>query len=58
MRVRLPRKFADHIGQNVGNVLGLPDREASLLLAEDWVIPERRLQERVTQATHRESDHS
>ena len=64
MRVRPTRKFADQIdgidlsGQDVGNVLDLPERDASLLLAEDWAIPERRLQERVTQPTHRESERS
>jgi hypothetical protein len=48
MRVVLTRKLADRVdgvelsGWRVGDVLELPDQEASLLLAERWAIPDRR----------------
>ena len=47
MRVRLTRKLAKHIdgvdltAHEVGDVLDLPAREAHLLVAEQWAIPER-----------------
>ena len=48
MRVVLTRKLADCVdgvelsGWRVGDVLELPDQEATLLLAERWAIPDRR----------------
>ena len=48
MRVVLTRKLAERVdgielsGWRVGDVLELPDQEASLLLAERWAIPDRR----------------
>jgi hypothetical protein len=48
MRVRLTRKLANELdGVNlsecqVGDLIELPDREASLLVAEEWAIVERR----------------
>jgi hypothetical protein len=48
MRVVLTRKLAECVdgielsGWRVGDVLELPDQEASLLLAERWAIPDRR----------------
>lgn len=42
MRVRLTRKLAEQIdgvnlaGRRVGDVINLPEREANLLLAEQW----------------------
>ena len=49
MRVVLTRKLADCVdgvelsGWRVGDVLDLPDQEASLLLAERWAIRDRRI---------------
>ena len=49
MRVVLTRKLAECVdgvelsGWRVGEVLELPDQEASLLLAERWAIPDRRV---------------
>ena len=46
VRVRLTRKLADRIdgvdisGHRVGDTLSLPTRDAELLVAEGWAIPE------------------
>ena len=51
MRVRLTRKFAEQLdgvdlrAHDVGDVLDLPEREARLLLAEEWAEPARHLSE-------------
>jgi hypothetical protein len=48
MRVRLTRKLADRLdgvdvsGHEVGDLLELTARDARLLVAEQWAIPERR----------------
>jgi hypothetical protein len=48
MRVWLTRKLAESIddvnlsGRQVGDVLDLSGRDASLLLAEQWALPDRR----------------
>lgn len=48
MKVRLTRKFAKRIDDvdlgehEVGDVLDLSLRDASLLVVEQWAIPERR----------------
>lgn len=50
MRVRLTKRFAKVIdgvnlnGHMPGDVLNLPDRDAQILLAEQWAILERREQ--------------
>jgi hypothetical protein len=50
MRVRLTRKFAERIddvnleGAYVGDVLDLSEREARLLIAEDWATDQERRQ--------------
>lgn len=52
MRVCLQKKLADIIdgvdlrGREVGDVLDLKPSEASLLVAEEWAIPERRARDR------------
>jgi len=52
MRVCLQKKLADVIdgvdlrGRAVGDVLDLKPSEASLLVAEEWAIPERRARDR------------
>lgn len=49
MKVRLTKKLAHMIDgidlgeHTVGETLDLPPRHASLLLAEEWAAPERRL---------------
>jgi hypothetical protein len=48
MRVWLTRKYAECIddvdlsGRKIGDVLDLPPREAALLIAEQWALPDRR----------------
>jgi len=48
MKVRLTRKLAERIdgidlhGCKAGDVLDLAPREADLIVAEEWAIPERR----------------
>jgi hypothetical protein len=48
MKVRLTRKLAECLDgvdvsdRQVGDVLDLPRREAELLVAERWAVPERR----------------
>jgi hypothetical protein len=48
MKVRLLKKLADEVdgvdlrGHTVGETFDLPPREATLLLAEQWAMPERR----------------
>jgi hypothetical protein len=48
MKVRLTRKHAERIdgidlrGREPGDLLDLPPREAQLIVAEQWAIPERR----------------
>jgi hypothetical protein len=48
MRVWLTRKYAERIddvdlsGRKVGDVLDLPPRDAALLMAEQWALPDRR----------------
>jgi hypothetical protein len=60
MRIRLTRKLADQMdgidlkGQEVGSLLDLPEAEASLLVAEDWAILERRMKERAPESPHKE----
>jgi hypothetical protein len=50
MKVRLTKRLANMIdginldGHVPGDVLTLPDREAQMLVAERWAIPERREQ--------------
>jgi hypothetical protein len=50
MRVRLTKRLANVIdgvdldGHYPGDVLNLPDRDARMLVAEQWAIPERREQ--------------
>ena len=50
MRVRLTKRLANMIdginldGHTPGDVLTLSDREAQMLVAERWAIPERREQ--------------
>ena len=64
MRVRLTRKLAERIdgvsleGINVGDVLDLVEREARLLIAEDWATAEerRRVQRRETHVERRRRD--
>jgi hypothetical protein len=57
MKVRLTRKHAERIdgidlrGREPGDLLDLPPREARMIVAEQWAIPERR--ERQTRATTR-----
>jgi hypothetical protein len=52
MRVRLTRKLAERLngvdltGRVVGEVLDLPDREALLLVSEEWAIVEEPLEQR------------
>ena len=61
MRVRLTRKLADEIdgidlkGQTVGDVFELPEREARVLLAEEWAIPDSRAAERPRQVPYPQS---
>lgn len=51
MKVLLTRKFAEVIddvdlkGHGVGDVLDLSEKEAQLLVAESWAMPDRRHQE-------------
>ena len=51
VKVRLTRKLADYIDgvdlsdHQIGDVLDLSQVEASLLLAEQWAAPERRVRE-------------
>jgi hypothetical protein len=51
MKVRLTRKLADRIddvdlsGCSVGDTVELPEREAKLLVAEEWALPERRVRD-------------
>jgi hypothetical protein len=48
MKVRLTRKLAERLdgidvsSRQVGDVLDLTPREAGLLVAEQWAVPERR----------------
>jgi hypothetical protein len=48
MKVVLTRKLADHMDgidvadYEIGDVLDLPARDAELLIAEQWAIPDRR----------------
>jgi hypothetical protein len=62
MKVRLTRKHAERIddvdleGRGVGDVLDLGSREANLLIAERWAIPERRGRELVTAHQRRTED--
>ena len=48
MKVRLLKKHAECVddvdlrGHHVGDVVDLSSRDARLLVAEDWAIPERR----------------
>jgi hypothetical protein len=48
MKVRLVKKLADRVdgvdlrGHHVGEVVDLPPTDASLLVAEQWAMPERR----------------
>jgi hypothetical protein len=48
MKVRLTKRLADEIdgialhGHKPGDILNLPDRDARMLVAEEWAIPERR----------------
>ena len=64
MRLRLTRKRADEIdgidlkGFKVGDVIDLPAREARLLLAEDWAVPELRNADRTCSFAHPESQAS
>ena len=50
MKVRLTKRLANMIdgvsldGHVPGDVLNLPDRDAQMLVAEQWAIPERREQ--------------
>ena len=50
MKVRLTKRLANVIdgvsldGHVPGDVLNLPDRDARMLVAEQWAIPERREQ--------------
>jgi hypothetical protein len=54
MKVRLTRKHAERIddvdlqGYEVGDVLDLDPREAKLLIAERWAVPERTTRDLVT----------
>ena len=51
MKVRLVKKFAERVdgvdlrGREVGQTVDLPPREATLLVAEQWAMPERRERE-------------
>ena len=64
MRVVLTRKLAECVdgielsGWRVGDVLELPDQEASLLLAERWAIRDRRLVNVVAPVERRSSRRS
>ena len=57
MKVRLTRKHAERIdgidlrGREPGDLLDLPPREARMIVAEQWAVPERR--ERQTRTTTR-----
>ena len=61
MRVRLVHKFADCIdgvdlsGHHVDDVFDVPPREARLLLAEKWAVPERRVADLPHKAERRSS---
>jgi hypothetical protein len=63
MRVRLVRKFADCIdgvdlsGHRVDDVFDVPPKDARLLLAENWAIPERRVADLPHKAERRSSCH-
>lgn len=62
MRVLLTRKYAEVIddvdlkGHGVGDVLDLSDKEAQLLVAESWAMPDRRRQERDEEGRRREDE--
>ena len=64
VKVRLVKKFADEVdgvdlrGHSVGDALDLPPRQAGLLLAEQWALPERRERDRLTKLLRREDDYS
>ena len=56
MRVRLTRKLADRVdgidlrNRHVGQVLDVEPPEATLLVLEQWAIPERRYADRRSQS--------
>jgi hypothetical protein len=63
MKVRLLKKHAEQIddvdlrGRQVGDVVDLPHRDARLLVAEEWAIPERREQTRPVVHRRRTEDY-
>ena len=64
MKVRLVKKFAERVdgidlrGHRPGETLDLPRSEASLLIAEQWALPDRREQNCPTPERRREADYS
>jgi hypothetical protein len=63
MKVRLTRKHAERIdgidlgGQEPGDLLDLPPKEAQLIVAEEWAVPERRENQTSTGPRRRAADH-
>jgi hypothetical protein len=63
MKVRLTRKLAEQIdgidleGRAPGDLLDLSPEQARLIVAEQWAIPERRVQETSTDTRRRVDDY-
>jgi hypothetical protein len=63
MKVRLTRKLAEQIdgidlaGRAPGDLLDLSPEQARLIVAEQWAIPERRVQETSTATRRRVGDY-